>query len=329
MEQGSNSYSLNIRAAAQATKKKIRESIRKHQEGDGFSWDKIAEYSGAIRWAIAILTLYLAAEVTAKFLGLWIPTEVAKIPKRAPIPTTISSRPKTDFQSVLRRNMFNVEGFVPDPFDQGQLDCLSQATLSKRRITLLATIVMDDEMLSTALVEEPGKGFSIAVKKDDVFMDGQFVAVKIDRKKLCFQVRQSQDFEYIEIPENVQGPNLTTTSISTGGITRVDPNRWVVPRSLVDSKLSNVNEILKTAKANPYIKNGQFEGFIIQSVEDDSVFKELGVEVGDIIQEVNNFKLNGPGKGIEAFQAMRNVSKIELQVLRNGQKQTLSYDISQ
>ena len=166
----------------------------------------VSQYSTGIQWGLVVLALFLLASLTSSLIGLWLKPSYAPITSRPPLPSVANQPPVEDYDAILRRNMFNVEGKIPEPFDQGQLDCMSQAKLSSTRVSLMGTIVMNDERHSVALIQDEGSN-RLAVKKDDIFGDGKFQALKVDRKKLCFQVKATQDFEFIEIPEENLGPS--------------------------------------------------------------------------------------------------------------------------
>ena len=73
--------------------------------------------------------------------------------------------------------------------------------------------------------------------------------------------------------------------------------------------------------------SGKFRGFLVQSVDPGSPFSALGIRQGDILTGVNDIVLDNAGKGLEAFQRLRNSPKITLDVIRGGSKQTMSYDV--
>jgi general secretion pathway protein C len=124
----------------------------------------------------------------------------------------------------------------------------------------------------------------------------------------------------------LSGPSLHS---GTEGITAVSENQFVVNQGFLEKNLLNLNEILQTARAIPYVDHtsGKFRGFLIQSIENTSPFKKLGVNQGDVLTAVNEIVLDNAGKGLEAFQKLRNSPKVTLQVLRGGQPYTMSYDI--
>ena len=150
----------------------------------------VQEHSLIFRMGLTVLAIFLASAIASRIIGTLVvrPTYTPIPPKKHRVikPTA----PPEDFSAIENRNIFNVENKIPEPFDQGLLDCFSQAKLSSQRIKLLGTIVMTNEDLSVALIEEEGKGAKTAVKKDELFSDGRFQALKVDRKKFCFQVKQ-------------------------------------------------------------------------------------------------------------------------------------------
>jgi general secretion pathway protein C len=309
---------------------RLRKRIPKRFDPKGFDVKTLAEHSGSIRWVLAIIALFLAAELASRIAGLFIRPTYPTVGKRN-APNAQPNYPADDYDAILRRNMFNVEGKIPPPFDQGLLDCMSQARPSTQRMQLQGTIVMNDEKLSVALVQEDGNALKIAVKKDDTFFD-KFVAMKVERKKLCFQVKSTQEFEFIEIPDDSAGIGVSP-SLSGGGdgITPVSENSFAIKKNFLNEKLGNLNEILQTARAVPNIEagTGKFKGFLIQSIESNSPFAQLGLRQGDVLTDVNDINLDNPGKGLEAFQKLKDSPKVTLVILRGGQKTTLSYEVQQ
>lgn len=292
-------------------------------------WKKITEHSNAIRWVLILVGVYLGAQLASQIIGLFIRPTYMPLPKRVATAPP-SPRISEDYEAILKRNMFNVEGEIPNPFDQGLLDCLSQAKPSTQRLTLLGTIVMNEDRFSVALLQEEGNATKIAVRKDDLFLD-RYVALKVDRKKLCFQVRSTQELEYIEIPEEnlglLGGPSISSPG-SSGGISVLSETEREISRQTFDAKLANLNEILQTAKAVPHTDpvTGK-RGFLIQSIDAGSIFAELGFQRGDFMSRVNEIELDNPGKALEAFQKLRSSNRVGIAITRNGQNMTLNYSV--
>lgn len=291
----------------------------------------LAQYPAFLKWALIVFVVYLLSGIAARTVGLFIrPTYVA-IPQKRGGSKIVTSRPREDFEAINRRNMFNVEGKIPDPFDQGLLDCFSQARPSTQRLILHGTLVTNSDLHSVALIQEEGRQEKIAVKKDDVFFD-KFQALKVDRKRLCFQIQSSQELEFIQIPEeNIAfglGASLEGRT-KIDGIVPTSETNYSVRRSFLDEKLSNLNQILQTARAVPYLEPGsnRFKGFLVQSIDPDSPFSSLGIRQGDVLSGVNDIILDNPGKGLEAFTKLKNSPRVSLKIIRGGQEMELSYDV--
>lgn len=294
----------------------------------------VSEYSGWIRFGLVVLAVYLLAELTARTIGLFVRPVYPQLPRQAGDMAAAGAQPQEDYEAILRRNIFNVEGKIPDPFDQGMLDCFAQARPTSQRISLLGTIVMGDERYSTALVQEDGNAQKIGVKKGERFFDGKFEVLKIERKKLCFQVMASQEMEFIEIPDDsagigVSAPTFSGGGASAGGIVPVSETEYAVEKGFLDKQLLNLNEILQTARAVPYVEpgTGKFKGFLIQSIDGNSPFGQLGIRQGDILTGVNDIVLDNAGKGLEAFQRLRNTPTVDLKIIRGGQETSLNYKV--
>ncbi len=290
--------------------------------------NSVQEHSVFFRMGLITLAVLLASAISSRIIGTYFIR-----PTYTPLPTKkiIPQRPMApaeDFTAIENRNIFNVENKIPEPFDQGLLDCFSQAKpASNSRLKLLGTIVMTNEDLSVALLEEEGRPTKFAVKKDEVFSDGRYQALKVDRKRFCFQVKQSQELEFIAIPEGNDALLGMKDSRVNEGINKVGEYNYAVKQNYLEQQLKDINNVLQTAKAVPFSMNNKMKGFLIQNIEADSPFASLGLSQGDVLLSANDVVFDNIGKGVEAFQVLRNARRIDLKVLRGGQEIPLTYEV--
>ncbi len=54
-------------------------------------------------------------------------------------------------------------------------------------------------------------------------------------------------------------------------------------------------------------------------------WKKIGLQVGDLIVEINQVELNSPEKALQIFQQVREANNISLGLMRNGQPRTFEY----
>lgn len=289
--------------------------------------NSVQEHSLFFRMGLTVLAIFLAAAIASRIIGTYFirPTPPPVPPKKFRI--SKPAAPQEDFTAIENRNIFNVENKIPEPFDQGLLDCFSQAKISSQRIKLLGTIVMTNEDLSVALIEEEGKPSKTAIKKDEVFADGRLQALKVDRKRFCFQVKQTQELEFVEIPEDQNGLSPFGGGALAQGISRISDTGYAIKQNYLEQQLNDINNVLQTAKAVPYTMDNKMKGFLIQNIEPDSPFAALGIKQGDVLLSANDIVFDNIGNGLTAFQNLRNSRKIEMKILRGGQEIPFTYEV--
>jgi len=81
------------------------------------------------------------------------------------------------------------------------------------------------------------------------------------------------------------------------------------------------------AFASPYIQNGQFLGFRLRPGRDRQLMRELGLNSGDVITEVNGSRLNNPIQGFAALREVMDADQINVRVLRNGAEIPLAFSL--
>jgi len=84
---------------------------------------------------------------------------------------------------------------------------------------------------------------------------------------------------------------------------------------------------LTDARFIPNIVDGRQEGFIVKELKKGGVYESLGLEDGDVLLRVNNLPITGPESALQAFTALKGMDRIELDIMRRGQKITMTYQI--
>jgi general secretion pathway protein C len=112
-----------------------------------------------------------------------------------------------------------------------------------------------------------------------------------------------------------------------GGIRRTGTNQRVVSRDTLKRKLDNLPRLLRQAKAVPHKRDGQQVGFKVINIQQGSVFEDLGIQQGDVIQSVNGRSIRNPKQALTAYRELRSAKKFRVDVLRDGQPTTLQYAV--
>ena len=88
-----------------------------------------------------------------------------------------------------------------------------------------------------------------------------------------------------------------------------------------------MNELLKQARLEPNIVNGQTSGFVVRMIRPHTLFTMLGLRLGDVIMQVNGVTLDSPEKALQIFQQLREAKNISISLLRNGKPLTFEYEV--
>lgn len=111
------------------------------------------------------------------------------------------------------------------------------------------------------------------------------------------------------------------------GIKKIAAGTYLVDSNLVASAQKNPKKYLTGTKAQPLVKNKQTVGFEILGIHKSAPLYALGLRNMDVLTAINGRPLNSPNQAVAAAIALRNASRFRLDVLRNGQRRSLYYQI--
>lgn len=102
------------------------------------------------------------------------------------------------------------------------------------------------------------------------------------------------------------------------GIRAVSQNEYEVPRSELDNILSNLTSILGDARVLPSVSGDRVDGMKLYSIRPSSVYSRLGLQNGDVVERINGSELNNIETGLALFALLRESSRIDVDIRRNG-----------
>lgn len=123
-------------------------------------------------------------------------------------------------------------------------------------------------------------------------------------------------------------PVSTTTQDNKDGVRQVAPDTFHIDRREVDHAVSHLSDLFTQVRAVPYTSpGGTTQGFRLFAIKADSLIERIGLKNGDIVQRVNGVEITDPSTAFTLLQDMQGRSQIRVDVLRNQQPTTLSYEI--
>jgi general secretion pathway protein C len=100
-----------------------------------------------------------------------------------------------------------------------------------------------------------------------------------------------------------------------------------VQRSLINTILDNQDLAMRQARVMPHEQGGEVVGFKVYGIRRESLFGQLGIENGDLIQSINGIPMTGADKALQAYGRLRMADRIEVTVTRRGQQVNMVYNI--
>ena len=142
-------------------------------------------------------------------------------------------------------------------------------------------------------------------------------------------VRQGEQEELLEMLTGEfgksSGPQVASVGASaprTGG-----PIRKVLDRREVEQAMNDLPRLLSQARAVPFFVNGTMNGFRLDYIAPASFYEKIGLRYGDVLKQVNGVEIKDPSTMLSLFQQLRNEQSVKVNVLRNNQPTTMTFDI--
>ncbi len=99
------------------------------------------------------------------------------------------------------------------------------------------------------------------------------------------------------------------------------------PKELRTLILKDPAQLPKVLATIPQYKNGRIIGYKLKMKKYHGLLQQYGLRESDVITSINGVALNNPANGFKILQQLTNAPYLNLVVLRNGQKETLSVSL--
>ncbi len=252
---------------------------------------------------------------------------------------------KARYAAILDRNLFNSaanEEVTEDIEETTTIDDeLDESPLSSK-VELRTTLVSPAASLASIWIKAESK--LAVVRPGDPLIEGATVeaieprrvvikrAGKLEEIKLKVKESKAEStmWEPTPVPddeEKTPGSAKRDAGKDNSGIEEAGTNHYIIEERLLQDKLSQLNQIITQARLVPNFSAGQIDGFKIFAIKPRSVYQQLGLQNGDILESVNGVILDNPTKGLQVFQDLKNQKHFTINLKRRGQRMTLEYEV--
>lgn len=138
-------------------------------------------------------------------------------------------------------------------------------------------------------------------------------------------VRQGHQQELLELIAATGEAPVAARPVTTAAAGA--PIRKTLDRREVEQAIGDLPKLLSQARAVPVMVNGAMSGFRMDYIAPASFYEKIGLQYGDVLKQVNGVEIRDPGTMLTLFQQLRNERTVRLDLMRNNQRTTMTYDI--
>ena len=241
-----------------------------------------------------------------------------------PRPSPQSQLPLAAYAAIHSRDIFNS---VKSPVQVGVAQVAATTTALKLWGTAKnglgpAFAIIEDP--STRLQKLYGEGETIAPGISLLSVDWDHVVIERNGRQ-----------ETVALSTQTSGQKNPLTRVAIRGkqtgnspVRQLAQDTFQLERREVEHAMNNLNTLFKQVRAVPYAtKDGVPQGFRLFSIKANSLIDRLGVKNGDIVQRVNGVEISDPSTAFSLLQDVQGQSRVQIDIMRNHQPVTLSYEI--
>lgn len=225
-----------------------------------------------------------------------------------------------DYAITLKNNPFG--------FPAGELKRISgrMVAVSGKDVSLVGTVSGQKSLSYAIFMNKNGdqEGFRIG---DSVF--GLGILNNVEKDKIFIGAGENS----MEIPlaDIVSVREIRKTyrpkTISSGFSRKLSDGMYSIDQRKIQQAIANPKELMTDARLLPNIIDGRQQGFVMNEIKPGGIYESLGLRNGDVLLRINEFDISNPEYALQAFTALRGMERVQLDILRNGSRMSLTYQI--
>lgn len=100
-----------------------------------------------------------------------------------------------------------------------------------------------------------------------------------------------------------------------------------VDKGRLQSQMRNFSTLLSQARVSPHFTNKKADGFTISEIVKGSLYEEVGLQNGDVIQKVNGESVTSAEQAMRMYRELQTATFIDVEISRGGSVQQINYAI--
>lgn len=258
------------------------------------------------------------------------------------------SKNRGSYNEIVNRNIFGVGN--PKPFRPGDGPDIPNGDhpLSTLSLELVGTIIRSQtevessegsrmitkERKSKAILKESKSGKTRGYSEGDLIDIIENESVKLVQVDNCkaFIRRASNKVESINCKREMGGTVVNSgphapistggqaTPLSTMGVHKINETRYEIDKQFLEETLADPTPLFTQVRVLP-----QEDGIKFVAVRRKSLFYQIGLRNADVINQINDVRLDNVENALGMFEELRNQENFTIDITRRGKKLTLEY----
>jgi general secretion pathway protein C len=254
-------------------------------------------------WVLAAALGVQAAVIVTRLAG----SGAAALP-RNPVATASASRPALDLAGLSRGHLF---GTAPPPPPVND----ANAPATNMPLVLTGIMASTDPKNGLAIIGTTATNAKVYPVGERVPGNAQVHAIYPDRVLL----ERNGTIEALLLPSKF-GAGGAAPALR-GGPTALDRMQRVI-----SNEPGLISDVLRP---QPVFAEGKLRGYRVYPGRNARAFAALGLRNGDLVLSVNGTALDDPTRGNDIFSTLGNSDQAHVTVMRNGQQQDITLNMSQ
>ena len=130
-----------------------------------------------------------------------------------------------------------------------------------------------------------------------------------------------------DVPPDADAAPARAASAGTATIRQTSPTAFVVDRRELAGAVDDMSGLMTQLRAVAEVQDGRPAGFRLFRMQDDSIFRRLGLQNGDVVQRVNGQAVSDPANLLAFLQRLRTEPRVALDIRRGAERRTMVYDL--
>lgn len=292
-------------------------SVLSLQQADVFRVLQSENTRWFIRGINLLLVVWIASLLAALTWGLVTPQGSSRMDDIKVSPLSIETDPNA--QLVRQLPGWHLMGVAAREQTPVVVNTPIDAPDTRLKLVLHGVYVSDESGMARAIIADPkGKEDQYAVG-DKLPGNAELSEVYPDRVIL----QRNGRYETLRLIPDSRSKRSAAKK-STGKTVAARHEQRI--REIRQKIKQNPKTLIEVVRPSPHMgKNGRMIGYMLHPGREPGLFKELGLQPGDIAVKINNIELSSKENGMQALKSIQSGDHASMTILRNGQEQVMNF----